>query len=164
MSDSATNTPTVLTTDGACLGNPGRGGYGILIRRPNADKPEKISAGFQLTTNNRMEIMAVLIGLESVPNDQPVTVRSDSQYVVKAINDGWAKRWRANGWMRNRKDKALNPDLWETMMNILEARKAKTEFVWVRGHSGDPDNTEADRLASKAAKEDFRHADEGYLR
>ena len=164
MSQTENTGPIIMSTDGACLGNPGKGGYGVIIRRPNVAQPQKISKGFQMTTNNRMEIMAVLTGLEAVPSDEPVTVRSDSQYVINAIKYGWAKKWRDNGWMRNQKDKALNPDLWEHMLNILEARKAKTEFVWVKGHSGDPDNTEADRLASKAAKEDFRRADEGYLR
>lgn len=152
----------IISTDGACLKNPGPGGYGVLIRRPGQQDPEELSRGFRHTTNNRMEIMAVLAALENVPADTPVVIRSDSQYVVNAITKGWARSWRARGWMRNREEKALNPDLWQRMLQILGSRTADTKFIWVRGHSGDEDNAAADRLASRAAHRDTKREDDGY--
>ena len=104
-------TNAVIYTDGSCLGNPGPGGYGAVIT--TTEKYEEISAGYQLTTNNRMEILAVIKALETLPKTSTVDVYSDSKYVVDAINKGWASRWRSNNWMRNKKERAINPDLWK---------------------------------------------------
>ena len=107
-----------MYTDGACSGNPGPGGYGTILRFGKFEK--KISGGEPNTTNNRMELTAVIVGLRALNQKCRVDVYSDSKYIVDAIEKGWAKKWRANGWMRNEKDKALNPDLWEEMLNLLD--------------------------------------------
>ena len=153
---------TVVSTDGSCLGNPGPGGYSIVIRSPGHSQLRTISRGYRRTTNNRMEIMAVLAALETVPASEPVTIRSDSQYVVKAINLQWATNWRAHGWMRNRYDHAQNPDLWEKVLKAMESRTSPTTVSWIRGHSGDADNARADRLAKHAAHSKYQMEDAGY--
>ena len=105
--------PTVtIHTDGACLGNPGPGGYGAILDYNG--KRKELSGGFALTTNNRMELLAVILGLEALNRPCRVTLYSDSRYVVDAVNKGWAVKWRKNGWMRNKREAAVNPDLWAT--------------------------------------------------
>ena len=116
-----------LFTDGACSGNPGPGGWGCVLRFGGVSK--ELSGGEAQTTNNRMELTALIEGLSGLKSRCRVTVTSDSKYVIDAIQNGWAKKWRANGWMRNKKDKALNPDLWETLLNLLD--RHEVEFVWV---------------------------------
>ncbi len=147
-----------IFTDGACLGNPGPGGYGVIFAY-EAQKAEK-SGGFRLTTNNRMEIMAALVGLESLKQRCRVTVWSDSQYLVKAMNEGWARKWRANGWRRTAREAALNPDLWERL--LLLTAKHVVEFRWVRGHNDHPENERCDTLAREAAQASDLPADQGY--
>ena len=132
-----------LFTDGACSGNPGPGGWGCVLRFGGVSK--ELSGGEAQTTNNRMELTALIEGLSALKYRCRVTVTSDSKYVIDAIQNGWAKKWRANGWMRNKKDKALNPDLWETLLNLLDRHEA--EFVWVKGHAGHPENERCDELA-----------------
>ena len=132
-----------LFTDGACSGNPGPGGWGCVLRFGGASK--ELSGGEAQTTNNRMELTALIEGLSALKYRCRVTVTSDSKYVIDAIQNGWAKKWRANGWMRNKKDKALNPDLWETLLNLLD--RHEVEFVWVKGHAGHPENERCDELA-----------------
>jgi len=136
-----------IYTDGACSGNPGPGGYGVLLRF--GDVTKELSAGFRNTTNNRMEIMGAIAGLESLKETCDVTIVTDSQYLVNAIEKGWAKKWKANGWMRNNKDKALNPDLWEKLLVLLS--KHTVQFQWVRGHNGHAENERCDELAVAAA-------------
>ncbi len=144
--------------DGACSGNPGPGGYGIVMEY-NGKKVEK-SGGFNNTTNNRMEIMAAIVALESLTEKCSVTVFSDSQYLVNAIMKGWVQRWKANGWMRNRKEEALNPDLWERMLRICG--RHEVEFNWIRGHKGHEENERCDQLARKAAMKTGLPVDTGY--
>lgn len=136
-----------LYTDGACSGNPGRGGYGALLQYDG--RRYELSGGFRKTTNNRMELLAVIEGLSALRRRCEVTVFSDSKYIVDAVNKGWARRWRANGWRRNRTDKALNPDLWARLLTLLDAHDVTMR--WVKGHAGNPGNERADALAVAAA-------------
>jgi ribonuclease HI len=148
----------VIYSDGACLGNPGPGGYGVVLLYDRHRK--ELSGGYRLTTNNRMEIKAVIEGLKALKRRCAVTVYSDSEYVVNAISKGWAKRWRANGWMRNRKDAAINPDLWAELLDLCAQHDV--ELRWVRGHVGIVENERADRLAMAAAQQSHLPPDEGY--
>ena len=147
-----------IHTDGACLGNPGPGGYGVILDYNGRRK--ELSGGYALTTNNRMELLAVILGLEALNRPCDAILYSDSRYVVDAVNKGWAVKWRQNGWMRNKRDAAVNPDLWERLLDLLERRPA--EFHWVRGHSGNPDNERCDTLATTAARQSDLPADPGY--
>ena len=148
----------ILYTDGACSGNPGPGGFGTVLQFGAHRKD--ISGGFVLTTNNRMELLAVIRGLEALKQHCEVTVYSDSRYIVDAVNKGWAERWRANGWRRNKRENAVNPDLWGRLLDLLE--KHDVEFRWVRGHAGNPGNERADELAVAASKGSDLAVDEGY--
>ncbi len=147
-----------IHTDGSCLGNPGPGGYAAILEYQGQEK--ELTGGFRRTTNNRMEILAVIAGLEALTERCSVTVYSDSRYVVDAIEKGWARKWRANGWMRNKRDAAVNPDLWDKLLKSLE--KHDVDLKWVRGHAGNAGNTRADRLAVAAAKGASLPRDEGY--
>ncbi len=137
----------IIYTDGGCKNNPGPGGYGVVLK--NAKKRKELSGGFRLTTNNRMELMACIVGLKALKRKLSVVLYSDSKYVVDGINKGWAKRWKANGWMRNKNDKAENADLWEQLLELCD--KHDVTFKWVKGHAGIPENERCDRLAVKAA-------------
>lgn len=130
-------------TDGACLGNPGPGGYGAILRYKGKEK--ELSGGEAETTNNRMELMAAISALEALREPCRVKLCSDSKYVVDGMGKGWAKKWRANGWMRNKKDPALNPDLWERLLAQFE--RHEVELIWVKGHAGHPENERCDQLA-----------------
>ncbi len=132
-----------IFTDGACSGNPGPGGFGVVLRYNGVEK--ELSGGAAETTNNRMELMGAITGLEALKEPCCVTLFSDSKYIVDAINCGWAEKWRDNGWMRTKKDKALNPDLWERLLELLTIHSV--EFVWVKGHAGHPENERCDALA-----------------
>ncbi|MEW6696315.1 MAG: ribonuclease HI [Bacillota bacterium] len=138
-----------LYTDGACSGNPGPGGYGVVLLYK--DHRKEMSGGFRDTTNNRMEILAAIVGLESLKEPCNVTLYTDSQYLINSIEKGWAKKWRANGWMRNKKEPALNADLWERLLKLCDTHRVK--FIWVRGHSGNIENERCDRLAVEASKQ-----------
>ncbi|MGK7922433.1 MAG: ribonuclease HI [Trichodesmium sp.] len=147
-----------IYTDGACSGNPGPGGYGIVIL---SDKNrQELSGGYQLTTNNRMELMATIVGLETLEFPSIVTLYTDSKYIVDAIVKGWAKRWQANNWKRNKTDKAMNPDLWEKLLNLCD--RHQVEFCWVRGHSGNRENECCDKLAVTASQQSNLEPDFGY--
>ncbi|MEE1154801.1 MAG: ribonuclease HI [Acutalibacteraceae bacterium] len=132
-----------IFTDGACSGNPGPGGWGAILRYNTVEK--EISGGEANTTNNRMEITAVIEALAMLKEPCEVTLYSDSQYVCNALEKGWAKKWKANNWMRNKKDPALNPDLWERLLQLYDTHKVK--IVWVKGHAGHSENERCDRLA-----------------
>lgn len=147
-----------IYTDGGAIGNPGPGGYGAILRTDGAER--ELSGGFRLTTNNRMEIMAAIAALEALTRPARVTIHTDSQYLANAINLGWARKWRSQGWMRNRGEPALNPDLWERLLALLN--RHEVEFKWVRGHAGHPENERADRLAVQAAKQNGLPPDDGY--
>ncbi len=138
----------MLYSDGACSGNPGPGGFGVILECNGATK--ELSGGFTGTTNNRMELMGVIVGLESLKEQCGVTVVSDSKYVVDAMEKGWAAKWRAKGWMRNNKDKALNPDLWQRLLDLCSKHRVK--FTWVNGHAGHPQNERCDELAVAATR------------
>ncbi|MBU1487812.1 ribonuclease HI [bacterium] len=136
----------IIYTDGACSGNPGPGGYGVVLLYE--DHRKELSGGFSKTTNNRMELTALIKGLEAIKEKCEVTVYSDSKYVVDGIGKGWALKWRANNWMRNKRDPALNRDLWEKLLELLESHDV--EIKWVRGHSENPLNEHCDNLAVRA--------------
>lgn len=132
-----------IFTDGACSGNPGPGGWGTILRYGRHEK--ELSGGAENTTNNRMELSAVIAGLEALTEPCDVTLYSDSKYFVDAVNNGWAESWKAKGWMRNKKEKALNPDLWEKILQLLN--RHQVTLVWVKGHAGHPENERCDKLA-----------------
>jgi ribonuclease HI len=138
----------VIYTDGGCIDNPGPGGYGVVLLYGSHRR--ELSGGFRLTTNNRMEITAAIAGLSALKEPCRVTLHSDSQYLVNAIEEGWAVRWRENGWKRNRKEMALNPDLWEQLLDLCD--KHRVRFKWVRGHAGNEENERCDELAQSMAR------------
>lgn len=137
-----------IFTDGACKGNPGPGGWGSILRYKGVEK--EISGGEANTTNNRMELNAVIKALELLKEPCEVTLYTDSQYVANALTLGWAKKWKANGWMRNKKEKALNPELWDRLLTLYDTHEI--EIIWVKGHAGHPENERCDRLAVAAAE------------
>lgn len=132
-----------IYTDGACSGNPGPGGYGVVLEFKGNIK--ELSGGEKLTTNNKMELTAVIKGLEALKKPCNVILCTDSKYVVDSIQKGWVYKWRDNGWMRTKKDKALNSDLWQRLLELLEIHNV--EFEWVKGHAGHPQNERCDKLA-----------------
>jgi ribonuclease HI len=138
-----------IFTDGACSGNPGPGGYGVILKFNGQEK--MLSKGFKNTTNNRMELLAVIAGLSALNEKCKVRLFSDSKYIIDAINKGWAVRWKNNGWKRNKKKYALNSDLWEKLLKLLLHHEV--EFVWVKGHSGHDENERCDSLAVAASSQ-----------
>ena len=135
-----------IATDGACKGNPGPGGWGVVIRA--GDKEKELSGGEKLTTNNRMELMAAIKGLEALKRPCRVTLSTDSRYVMDGLTK-WIHGWRKNGWKTADKKPVKNAELWQAL--IEAAAPHRVEWVWVKGHAGHPDNERADRLASDAA-------------
>ncbi len=136
-----------IFTDGACSGNPGPGGYGVILKFNGSEK--EISKGFKDTTNNRMELHAVIAGLNALNEKCKVRIYSDSKYIIDAVNNGWAVRWKKNGWKRNKKDYALNPDLWDKLLNLISQHEIV--FIWVKGHAGHDENERCDKMAVAAA-------------
>ena len=132
-----------IFTDGACSGNPGPGGYGVILRA--AGKTKELTGGERSTTNNRMELSGVIAGLSALKYPCDVILTTDSKYVVDSVTKGWAKSWRKNGWIKSDKKPALNADLWEKLLDLLEIHNVK--FVWVKGHAGHPENERCDQLA-----------------
>lgn len=132
-----------LYTDGACSGNPGPGGYGAILKYGKYEK--EICGGDPNTTNNRMELLGVIKGLEALTEPCHVVLTSDSKYVIDALQQGWAVKWKQNGWMRNKKDAALNPDLWEKLLQLTSTHEM--EYIWVKGHAGHPENERCDKMA-----------------
>jgi ribonuclease HI len=147
-----------IYTDGACIGNPGPGGYGAVLLFNTFRK--ELSAGFRRTTNNRMELLAAISALEALKEPCAVALYSDSRYLVENYSSGAARRWKANGWMRDRKNPALNPDLWGRLLDLCLFHRV--EFVWVQGHAGNPENERCDRLSTRAARQLNLPPDEGY--
>ena len=135
-----------IYTDGACSGNPGKGGWGAVLKYGATEK--ELSGGEPETTNNRMELTAVIKGLDALKEPCEVTLCTDSKYVADSITKGWAVGWRKNGWKKADKKPALNSDLWEILLNLLD--KHKVEIVWVKGHNGHKYNEICDRLAVSA--------------
>ena len=132
-----------LFTDGACSGNPGPGGWGVILRYQGHER--ELSGGEAHTTNNRMELTAVIEGLSALKEPCIVRLCSDSRYVVDAIEKGWAKSWQRNGWRKADKSPAQNADLWERLLTLLD--RHQVTLCWVRGHQGHPENERCDRLA-----------------
>ncbi|MBQ6570323.1 MAG: ribonuclease HI [Clostridia bacterium] len=133
-----------IFTDGACSGNPGPGGWGAILRYGQHEK--ELSGGEADTTNNRMELTAVISALSCLKESCSVTLCTDSKYVAEAITKGWAESWRANGWKKADKKPALNSDLWDELLGLLD--KHEVEIVWVKGHAGHPENERCDKLAT----------------
>jgi ribonuclease HI len=145
----------IIYTDGGCLKNPdGPGGYGVVLLYDNNGSTYKkeLSGGFNNTTNNRMELMAVIAGLEALKTKCSVKIHSDSQYIVNAINQKWVEKWRNNCWYKDKKhkEKAKNIDLWKKILLLIE--KHEVEFIWVKGHAGNYYNEICDQLANSAMK------------
>jgi ribonuclease HI len=147
-----------IYTDGACSGNPGPGGYGAVLIC--GDKRKELSGGYRKTTNNRMEILAAIRGLEALKSASDVTLYTDSRYLVDAVEKGWAERWQKNRWMRNKTDKASNVDLWKRMLALLELHRVT--MVWVEGHAGNRENEHCDQLATGAIRTGKLETDTGY--
>ncbi|MFN5910063.1 MAG: ribonuclease HI [Bacteroidota bacterium] len=141
-------------TDGSSRGNPGPGGYGIVLRY--REKEKELSGGFRLTTNNRMELMAVIVALESLKTtEHPVVIHSDSKYVIDSITKGWVFGWHKKGFKGKK-----NADLW--MRYLMLHAKFKLTFTWVRGHNGHPENERCDLLATQAALNQPTGIDQGF--
>lgn len=137
-----------IFTDGACSGNPGPGGYGVILKYKDSYK--ELSGGEKETTNNRMEMTAVITGLSILKEPCEVDLYSDSKYIIDAVTKGWAKKWQSNNWIKSDKKKALNVDLWEKLLELLEIHKVN--FIWVKGHAGHTENERCDQLAVAASQ------------
>jgi ribonuclease HI len=147
-------------TDGACIGNPGPGGYGVILISGSHRK--EFSGGFRLTTNNRMEILAAIVGMTNLKQSSKITLFSDSRYLVDAINLGWVKKWVAKGWVRTNKQPVENVDLWQQVLDQMA--RHTVEYTWVKGHATNPNNNRCDVLSVQAAKQRNLPADEAYER
>ena len=132
-----------LYTDGACSGNPGPGGWGTILSYNGVEK--ELSGGNANTTNTRMELLAVISGLEALKEPCRVELYSDSKYVIDGLSKGWAASWRKNNWKKADKKPALNPDLWERLLDLVE--KHQLSYHWVKGHADNPYNNRCDQLA-----------------
>ena len=148
-----------IYTDGAAEPNPGKGGYGVVLLYGKHRK--ELSEGFELSTNNRMELLAVIVGLETLKKPCHVTVYSDSRYVVDAVERGSVFRWERKNWMRTKTEKVKNPDLWKRFLQVY--KKHTITLEWVKGHDGIQENERCDQLAVEAAKSDNKQIDEGYV-
>ncbi len=141
-------TEVELFTDGACSGNPGPGGWGAVLRCNGVEK--ELSGGEAHTTNNKMELTAVIRGLEALKYPCDVTLCTDSKYVADGLSKGWAASWRKKGWKKSDGKPALNPELWERLLELYEMHNVK--IVWVKGHAGHPENERCDALAVMESK------------
>ena len=145
----------IIYTDGACSGNPGPGGYGVVLISGRHRK--EISEGFRLTTNNRMELLAAITGLEALKRDgTAVRLYTDSQYLVNAVNNGWLFNWEAKRFAKKK-----NPDLWIRFLEVY--RRHQVTLTWVKGHNNNPENEQCDTLAVDASKGPLLNEDKGYI-
>lgn len=147
-----------LYSDGGAEPNPGKGGFGVILSYKGRRK--EFFQGYKLTTNNRMELMGVIFGLQQLKTKSNVQVYTDSQYVINGINKGWANKWKKNNWYRTKTHKAINPDLWESLLN--EISKHNVQFNWVKGHAGHLENERCDALATYAMNSKELIEDTGY--
>ncbi len=147
MTNSAHMPQVAMFSDGACSGNPGPGGWGTILRFQGADRlhEKELSGGEAHTTNNRMELTAIIEGLSALKMPCEVTITTDSKYVVDSITKGWVCGWKKRGWIKSDKKPALNVDLWELLLPLLA--KHHVTFCWVKGHAGHPENERCDQLA-----------------
>jgi ribonuclease HI len=136
-----------IFTDGACLGNPGPGGWGAILRYQQNEK--ELCGAAPNTTNNRMELTGVIEALKLLKEPCQIELYSDSKYVCDGISKGWAKSWRSKGWIKSDKKPALNSDLWAILLDLLEIHSVR--FNWIKGHNAHPENERCDALASQAA-------------
>lgn len=144
----------IIYTDGAARGNPGPGGYGVVMKYK--DKRKELSEGFRLTTNNRMELLAVIVALEALKiNNSRVSIYTDSKYVADAVEQGWVFQWEAKNFKKKK-----NPDLWRRFLEIY--RKHQVKFTWIKGHANNPENERCDELAVKASESNNLLIDEVY--
>jgi ribonuclease HI len=151
--------PTVtIYSDGACLGNPGPGGYGTVLLA--GEHRKELSAGYRRTTNNRMEMLGAIVGIESLKRPSAVTLWSDSQYLIHAMTKGWLEGWQKRGWRTASKEPVKNQDLWQRLLRAIEPHEI--EWRWVRGHTGNPENERCDQLAVAAASGGDLLVDEGF--
>jgi len=148
-----------LYSDGGAEPNPGKGGFGVIMTYKEIKR--EYSQGYELTTNNRMELMGVIYGLEKLKTKSVVHVYSDSRYVVDGIEKGWAEKWRSNNWYRTKTKKAINYDLWDRLLILISAQE-KVTFNWIRGHAGHPENERCDELALAALNGEDLLVDTGY--
>lgn len=149
-----------IYTDGACSGNPGKGGYGAVLLYKGIRK--ELSQGYKSTTNNRMEMLAVIKALEALKEPCEVTLYSDSKYVVDSITKGWVYNWQKKNWIKSDKKKALNVDLWQILLSLLKIHNVN--FVWVKGHADNKENERCDELARLAIASDNLIIDEGFTK
>lgn len=147
-----------IYTDGACEPNPGPGGYGAVLIHGSVRR--ELHGGFCRTTNNRMEIFAAIAGLEALIAPCKVRLHSDSKYLVDAMSLGWVRRWKGKGWWRTRREMAANIDLWKRLLDACG--RHRVEFVWVKGHAGNPENERADELATLSLRSSDLPPDGGY--
>lgn len=147
-----------IYTDGACSGNPGKGGFGVVLNYMG--KKKEISKGYRCTTNNRMEIMAALAGLSALKEPCKVVLYSDSKYLVDSVNKGWIASWQKNGWKNSKREKVKNRELFEELIELMNVHEV--EYRWVKGHDGHSENERCDYLATSAAKADNLEEDTGY--
>ncbi|MBO6273779.1 ribonuclease HI [bacterium] len=158
------NKPLVdIYTDGACSGNPGKGGYGVVLRfkKSNGEYVSKeLSEGFETTTNNRMELLAAIVGLESLKKPCKITLTSDSKYLIDAIEKKWLDSWISKGWKTASKQPVKNVDLWKRLIDAMKPHEI--DFVWVKGHAGHEFNEICDRLAVNAYNGDSLKQDIGF--
>lgn len=153
-----------IYTDGACANNPGEGGYGIVLMyktKSNETVTKEYSKGFKLTTNNRMELLAVIDALNLLKKPCNIELYSDSKYVVDAINQGWLKNWQAKNWKLNTKNPVKNIDLWQKF--LASSKPHDIKFVWVKGHNDNKYNEKCDKLAVEARSSSDLSIDEGYI-
>ena len=148
-----------LYSDGGAEPNPGRGGFGVIMSYKGHKK--EFSEGYLLTTNNRMELMGIISGLEKLKTKSIVNVYTDSRYVVDGINNGWAEKWKANDWFRTKNEKAVNFDLWERLLSLITNQK-EVRLNWIKGHAGHLENERCDELATKALNGENLLNDIGY--
>lgn len=158
MTIETTMPPLVIHTDGACLGNPGPGGYAAVWEAD--DGPRELSGGRRLTTNNRMELLAAIVALEALAEPTKVVLVTDSRYVHDAIEKRWLAGWQKRGWVNAEKKPVKNQDLWRRIIPLLA--RHSVSFRWVRGHTGHADNERCDVLAKQAANSRNLPADDGY--
>ena len=149
-----------LFADGGAEPNPGKGGFGVIISSDEGAR--EFSKGFKLTTNNRMELMGVIYGLEQIEPNSNIHVYSDSRYVVDGISKGWAEKWKLKNWYRTINKKAINSDLWEKLLDLIDQQN-KVTFSWIRGHNGHHENERCDKLAQLALNSNDLFDDKGYI-
>jgi len=148
-----------IYTDGACSGNPGKGGYGVILSYMGRHK--ELSQGYECTTNNRMELLAAITGLEALTEPCKVKLWSDSKYLIDAINKNWIMSWQKNGWKNSKKEPVKNRELFERLIELLKIHQV--ELCWVKGHDGHVENERCDFLATSAAKSENLLTDDGYV-